>query len=376
MNRVKVSIVRCFEYEIDKVYDAVKHSLNLIGGLEPLKKIGRRALLKPNLISGKEPEYAVTTHPVFFEAVVKILKENDFEVAVGESPALENLFSVAKKCGLLEIIEKYQLPFIEFDDPEKTSNPEGKIVKNFNISKKIFDYDFLVSLPKLKTHVQMFYTGAMKNIFGCISGLQKAQFHLRFPERNEFAEMIVDLNLLLKPRLGIVDGIVAMEGHGPQNGNPKNLGVVASSFDLAALDLVCSEIIGYDYNDIPIIRNALLRKTFFISSQEEIEVMGERFIDKNFQKIKIPQEIHFLHDKIPRFLLRFVNNLTVPRPFFNHKKCIRCGRCVDICAAEALKFVHSKSKKRVSIDYKKCIKCYCCDEICPVDAIKLKIMPF
>lgn len=379
MNKTKVALVRCEEYNLNKVEQAIKESISLIGGLEKLKTKGKKVLLKPNILAGKEPEYAVTTHPVLFEAVIKIFLEAGFEVAAGESPPLEPLQIAARKAGLLEVIEKYKIPFYEFKNPVKTSNQDGKLIKNFNISKEIFDFDILVSLPKLKTHAQMYYTGAMKNLFGCITGLQKPQFHLRFPDRDDFANMIVDLNLLLKPALGIMDGIVAMEGRGPQGGTPKKLEFIASSFDILALDLVCAEIIGYKHTDIPIIKNALERKKFFISSPEEIEIVGEKIENlkpHHFEKVKITSEIHFLHNKVPKPIIQFINNMTVPRPHFKHKVCIKCGKCISICPANALSFKTDKNGKHVNIDYKKCIKCYCCDEICPVKAIELKIRPF
>ncbi len=379
MLKTKVALIKCENYLLNEVQEAIIKSISLIGGIEKLKAIGKKVLLKPNILAGKEPECAVTTHPVVFEAVVKIFLDNGFEVAAGDSPPLESLQAASKKAGLLDVVEKYQIPFYEFKNPVKKSNPSGKLIKNFNISKEVTDFDILVSLPKLKTHAQMYYTGAMKNLFGCITGLQKPQFHLRFPDRDDFANMIVDLNLLLKPALGIMDGIVAMEGRGPQGGNPKKLGLIAASFDILALDLVCSEIIGYKHSDIPIIKNALERKEFFISSPEEIEIVGEKmesFKPDHFEKIKITSEVHFLHNKVPKKIVDFINNLTVPRPFFKYNICIQCEKCISICPANALSFKTNKKGKYVHIDYNKCIKCYCCDEICPVKAIELKIKPF
>ncbi len=373
---MKVAILKCEDYILKDVKDAVTRALNLIGGINELKKFGRKVLLKPNILAGKDPEFAVTTHPVVFEATVELFIENDFEVYAGESPPLEPLNIAAKKAGLLDVAGKYNIPFLEFKNPIKVSNPEGKLIKSFNISEEIEKVDFIVSLPKLKTHVQMYYTGAMKNLFGCITGLQKPQFHMRFPEREDFADMIVDLNLLLKPRLGIMDGIIAMEGRGPQSGRPKKLGIIGASFDLLALDIVCAELIGYNPLDIPILKKALERKKFFVSSISDIEVCGDKIEKIEFERVKIVSSIHFLESKVPDFIKHFISNITVPRPHFNHKKCIRCGKCISICPAEALKFKQTKAKKIVKIDYSKCIKCYCCDEICPVDAIKLKIRPF
>ncbi|MCX7821576.1 MAG: DUF362 domain-containing protein [Brevinematales bacterium] len=379
MAKTKVALIKCDEYNLKEVEKAINYAISLIGGFDRLRKKGKKVLLKPNILAGKEPEYAVTTHPVVFEATIKIFLENGFEVAAGESPPLEPLGIAAKKAGLLDVVEKYKIPFYEFKNPIKISNPDGKLIKSFNISEEILNFDIIVSLPKLKTHAQMYYTGAMKNLFGCITGLQKPHFHLRFPDRDDFANMIVDLNLLLKPSLGIMDGIVAMEGKGPQGGTPKKVGLIATSFDILALDLVCAELIGYKYIDIPIIKNALERKNFFISSPEEIEIVGEKIENlkpSHFEKVKITSEVHFLQNKVPKPIINFINNITVPKPHFKHKVCIKCGKCISICPANALQFKNKNKNKFVHIDYNKCIKCYCCDEICPVKAIELKIRPF
>lgn len=376
--KTPVSVVKCPDYDPDRTLDAVRKAVALAGGLEPLKRFGKKALLKPNILYGVPPEKAVTTHPVFLDAVITVFRESGFEVTVGESPPLEGFQSVARKSGLLDVIKKHGVRFAEFTEAIGRMNPEGKLVRNFQVAKDVYDSDFIVSLPKLKTHTQMYYTGAMKNLFGVVPGLQKTQFHFRFPERKDFADMIVDLNILLKPAFAIMDGVVAMEGDGPSGGDPFPLGLVLASSDVLALDIIASGIIGYRWQYIPALSQAMERvNTPWVKRPEDIEVRGEpveAVKAHHFRKVTIVGDMGFIKKRVPGFLFRFIKDAWVPRPFFKNGKCIRCGRCIEICSASALEFVPDKSpyRKRIRIHKNKCIRCYCCHEICPAKAIHLK----
>jgi ferredoxin len=256
-------------------------------------------------------------------------------------------------------------------------------VKNFQVAREAVECDFIVSLPKLKTHTHMYYTGAMKNLFGAVPGLQKTRFHFRFPEKDDFADMLIDLNLLLKPAFAVMDAVVSMEGKGPSGGDPFPLGLVLASADVLALDIIACGIIGYRYQDIPMLDRALKRETTpWVKSAGDIEVKGESPEDvkpASYKKVGIISDIGFFKKSIPGFLYRFIKDVWVPRPFFNKNKCIRCGRCVEICSAKALRFVpdHGLFGKHIKIDRDPCIRCYCCHEICPVKAVNLRrIFPF
>lgn len=375
--RVSVAIGRCGSYEQSEVTAAVKKIVDSIGGFEKLKqKFGTKVLVKPNLLTGAAPEKAVTTHPSVVAAVLELLTEQGFEVFVGDSPAVESTGFAAKKCGIAAVAEKFGAQMVDFSDTVEVANPEGKLVRKFTVAKITQQVDFIITLAKLKTHGQMYYTGALKNLFGTVAGLQKSQFHFRFPEREHFADMIVDLCLMLKPRLAIMDAIVAMEGIGPMSGKPKPLGFVAASLDALALDCVCADVIGYRVADIPILSKALERG-HWITSPEQIEVIGvpvDEVRPKSFEKVAIVKSMTFLVGNVPRFVENFIRDLTVKKPRFNKDKCILCARCVQICPAKALRVeVHAKTQqKRVVIDDQKCIRCYCCHEICEPEAIVLK----
>lgn len=375
MSKSKVSVVNCSSYNINDVYDSIKRSVDLLGGAASFKKFGTKVLLKPNMLCGAKPEEAVTTHPAVVEAVARLFVENGFEVTVGDSPAIDSTLSAAKKCGIADGASRAGVTISDFKFTVEKANPDGVLVKKFTIAKACDDADFIVSIPKLKTHSQMYYTGAMKNMFGAISGLQKSKFHVRFVERSNFAKMIIDLNLLLKPRLAIVDAVVSMEGHGPRNGSPKHTGFIAASVDLCALDYTCASIIGYNAVKIPTIAEGFARGVYGSTDPSEIELCGdpiENIKPSSFELVEFVNDIAFARKYLPRHMYNFLRNVIIPAPAFNTKKCILCGKCVKICSAEALQIVTEKQNKKVHIDLSRCIRCYCCHEVCPARAIDLK----
>ena len=369
-----VSIVGENSYQLDRVLTALEKAVDLAGGMEPLKKKGNRLLLKLNMLAGTPPERAVTTHPVFFEAAIILFKKHGFTLFAGDAPAIESTAGAGKRNGLRDIAVKHDVTWVDFAEGVTLPNPDGMMVKNFTVAKIFTEVDAVVTLPKLKTHSQMYYTGALKNTFGAVHGLEKSRFHVRFPERDQFARMIVDLNVLLRPALSLMDGIIGMEGNGPQNGDPVPLGLVLASYDPLAMDTVCCRIIGYDPMSIPILRDAYARG-IWITAPDDAVTAGEPLssvMHPDFKKIKIVKNISISKKVLPGFLYNGVRNIIVPRPFFNKKKCIVCKRCVDICQAGALTVKEKNGKKYISIDYEKCIRCYCCHEICPADAVVLK----
>jgi uncharacterized protein (DUF362 family)/Pyruvate/2-oxoacid:ferredoxin oxidoreductase delta subunit len=375
--RATVAIERCASYDLEAVLSAVKNVVDRLGGVGQFKeKYGRRVLLKPNLLTGAAPEQAVTTHPVVVEAVARLFVENGFDVFVGDSPAVDSTSAAARKCGVTAAAERAGARMVDFSKTVEVQNPQGKLVQKFTVAKITQEVDFIVTLPKLKTHGQMYYTGAIKNMFGAVSGLQKSQFHLRFPERERFATMIVDLALMLRPRLAIMDAVVAMEGVGPMSGTPKPLGFFAGSLDLLALDCLCAGLIGYSVSDIPILRDALTRGEW-IASTSDIDVTGCPVADvrpEQFSRVSITKDITFIPRWVPPLLARIIADLMVKKPRFNGNKCVLCARCLQICPANALR-IEARSggtKRHVAIDDERCIRCYCCHEICAPEAIDLR----
>ena len=378
------ALEKCQEYNFDDVYAALQKLLSLV---PPPDVKGKTVLIKPNILSPKKPEYAICTHPVVVGAVVKSFVElGAAKVIVGESPAVASSISAARATGMLEQVENNGGEWAEFNTSVQVQCPTGKIVKVLDFAEPFTKADVVVSVSKLKTHQFMSYTGAMKNLFGLVVGLTKAKTHYRFSDKKDFSAYRTDLNIAANAQYAIMDAIVGMEGQGgPGNGDPVKLGFLAASDNILALDWVCSSIVGYNPHQIPNLEDALNRG-IWLKSPDDIKTVGctpQELKPASFKIVKEASAAVTLQKMLPGFLNRMATLVFVKTPHFNKEKCIRCGRCIEICPAQLLRFytkdgdvapaeTPNKEKYVLLADRKKCLHCFCCHEICPVEAIKLR----
>ena len=371
MSKNIVSIVRCTSYAPEGVYNTIKKAYEASGGFEVK---GKTLLIKPNILSGAEPEKAVCTHPEFVKQAIRFFYDKGAKyIYAGDSPGFQSTDYAGKKSGIKEAVLDAGAQWTDFSSYSDLENPEGKLVKRFQAADILKKVDAVVSLPKMKTHQLLYFTGGMKNLFGLIPGLQKSQFHLRFPDKKNFAQMITDLNIAVKPEFTLMDGIVSMEGPGPGNGFPRETGLVLASNNILSLDTAVSRIMGYKAEEMPLLESAL-NTGRWMKTLDDYRINGdysEEPVIEDYKQIKVLKDISMFRDKMPEFIFSFLKEISIRKPVFNHKKCIRCGDCIKICPADALSFSKEKDKK-VEINYKKCIRCYCCHEVCPVDAIIIK----
>jgi uncharacterized protein (DUF362 family)/NAD-dependent dihydropyrimidine dehydrogenase PreA subunit len=363
---VKVSLVRCTDY--GHTEQCIKKALDLIGGIENFVKPKDKVLLKVNLLGPKPPSAAMTTHPKIVEAVMKILHPLDCEVWVGDSSGGRGLTEKSLQVsGIKSVAERLGGKTINFDKAGmyEITVPKGKILHEVYVAKPLLDADVVVSLPKLKTHALTLYTGAIKNMYGTIPGGRKSKIHgITGSSAEQFSEALIDIFSVVPGHLAIMDGIVGMEGLGPNMGRPKKSNVILASQDFVAIDSVSSALIGFKPHDIPMLRIAGERGLGTVDL-EKIDIAGET-IENVATEYKKPVRIH----KGLMFLPAFIRNIFVetPRlPFAIKDKCTQCMTCQDNCPVDAIKV----SEVPV-FDYQKCIQCYCCHEICPESAIGLK----
>jgi len=364
----KVVVLKCTEYDVNDVYEKIKWGVDQLGGLESIIPKSKKVLLKPNMLVGIDPKNAATTHPVVFEATLKLFLENDYKVKYGDSPGFGNPEKVAAKTGLKAVGDKYNIEQADFSNGQTVSLPDAVLCKQFEIANGVLETDAIVNLPKMKAHALQRITGAIKNPFGCVVGFNKGLMHSRFTNAYNFAEMLIDLDNYLKVDLHIMDGIVAMEGNGPRNGNPINMNVILISTDPVALDTVFCKLVDVNHNIIPTITYA---KKYGLGDYDNIELIGddlEPLINKNFDIDKNTLK------KEDSSSLSFLRKRVIRRPYIIEVDCKKCGVCVEVCPLEekAITFIDGDKTKPPKYDYTKCIRCYCCQEMCPYHVIEVK----
>lgn len=368
ISKAKVAIVGCSSYDYEAVERAVERGINLLGGVEKFASKGEKILFKPNVLWPTDPAKCVITHPAVMKAAATIFSRTGAVLQYGDSPAaIHKTFPTMKKSGYVDALSEIPIELVSFENGKNVSFADGICAKVLNIANAILEADGVINLPKLKTHGLTRLTGAVKNLYGCIPGFTKGEYHARHPDVYDFSNLLVDIARYVKPRLHIMDAIEAMEGNGPQSGTPKKLGVLLFSEDPVALDTVACMIIDLPKEFVPTIAagvKAGLGKDYI----EEIEMVGDdinSFIDKKFKVVKQPPV------KIPSNpILRNIKRFFIPRPVIIKTRCISCGRCVDACPLNPKAI---EKKKRFPVyNYQRCIRCYCCQEVCPAKAIEIK----
>jgi len=367
-----VSIEACGSYEPDAIAASLDAAMERLGGMSAFVSPGQSVLLKVNLLTKAEPGRAITTHPELVRAVVRLVKAAGARtIAIGDSPGGRTSASAARAIfeasGMAGVAHDEGVDLVLLDDDVvRTPAPGGLLYQHFNLGRAAVDADVLIDLPRLKTHGFMMMTGAVKNLFGCIPGLEKAQFHVKVPDRGDFGEMLVDLLLACKPELCIMDAVIGMEGAGPAGGSPRHIGAVLASADAVAMDVVAAAITGFDPMDI--YTNAAAHKRGLgPKTADEVETAGTPWRDLVISDFEHPSAD--LARNMPPAIGKWVRARVVSRPWLESPEtCNGCRTCERDCPVDAITMVDGKP----TYDYAKCIRCYCCQELCPTHAVGLK----
>lgn len=355
-DREPVFIVRTDSYENLKEF-----SYLLKGLLPPLK--GKRVLIKPNILAPRRPEEGVTTHPSICEKVLIAVLEKGGTPVVGDCPGVSG-YGACEKAGEVSGIKSVCKDFfVNLAKEAKRVPLKSRFFSEITLSKICLEVDYIINIPKFKTHTLTYLTGGMKNMFGIVVGGDKALTHKNAPSREEFASAILDIFLIRKPDLTIMDGIVAMEGNGPSGGKLVKAGVLLLSKDTLALDTIMGAIAGVEPMNLPLVRIGA-EKGIGNADIDRIPIEGKLNTIKGF---KMPSTYyHSTTYPFAYIINRFVfPSFTSEKLALLKKRCNKCSICIKECPSGAMEEGEDGFPR---IEKKNCINCYCCMELCPKGA--------
>ncbi|KON32861.1 hypothetical protein AC477_02355 [miscellaneous Crenarchaeota group-1 archaeon SG8-32-1] len=298
---------------------ALKKALNAANWT---KHIRGKVFIKPNLCSKYYIRGAVTNPYVLFH-LVSLLRDRAEEVVVGESNGYNYCCNDALAItGVKKIVEKAGGTTINLSEDKTVlvQNPNTYVLQNFPLPKTLIEADSVVDVPVMKTHEFTKYSGAIKNLFGCIPNNRRIFLHPKF-------DMVMhDLLVLLKPKFVVMDATYAMEGNGPNRGIVIPLNLVLTSSDLVVMDKVCCEIMDInwvDINHIKFIDQHLKRE------KSEVQIIGEKIEDMK-RKFLLPYDDLAVRTQRWVYKNYFLTRLCFGTPFLNMLQgCLNVYRKVD-----------------------------------------------
>ena len=383
----RVSLVACDNYDQALIDEKIKETFDNLGGIDSFVKKGQVVVLKPNLVSAKTPDAAVTTHPSIVEAVAKlVLKAGAGKCIIADSaggPYTKGfMHGIMRTAGMMDAADKSGAEISEDFSAYEVETPEARVGKKYSVLGVLQDADVIINLCKLKTHSFTGYSGAVKNMFGAIPGMAKVEMHGKFQNLTNFNNFIYDVQDYFKPKLALhlMDAVVGMEGPGPTAGTPRHIGAIIAGKNPLACDIVGLQLIGF--NDMltnPTIKVGIERG--YLGEDLSTDVVGNREADfekiVNYKQVAI-SEFQPLVPNVPRWVLRLLHWGTTQRPVVSRSKCKGCKKCAEHCPAKAIEMTQYKKGKqpnKVKFKYNQCIRCYCCQELCPFGLVKVKSGP-
>lgn len=322
-------------------------------------KPGSRVLIKPNLLLPAATDKGIVTHPSICRAVAAYLLEKGAHVQVSDSPGVGSFRKVITETGYKAALDGLEVVLKPFQ--ESLTVDIGAPFGSIPVARDAMEADLIINLAKLKTHAQMYLTLGVKNIFGCIVGLRKPEWHMRAGvDRRMFARLLVQIYEAVAPCFTIVDGILALEGQGPgKSGTPRELGLLVGGANAHAVDKTIATLLGLDPAEL--LTSATARDMNLYDGQ--VHVDGDIRILENF----VFPELNAL-SLGPESFNSFMRKYVLQKPVVDNKKCKLCGECWKICPAKAI----DHNIRGIQFDYNLCIRCYCCLEVCLHGAIRAK----
>jgi len=389
-NEASVAVVKCGEYDAEFIKSKIS-SMAEMTGVHKIVFTDKKITLKLNLVMKKSPELAVTTHPAVVEATILWLTEfgvNPRDITIADSfggPYTEGTMrTIYRACGIEEVALRLGV-MLNYDMSYKSvSNPNARLLKVFNVIVPVTDADIVINLCKLKTHALTGLSGAVKNFFGIIPGVEKFETHARYPDLNDFSDALNDVALWVHSShatvISICDAVVGMEGNGPTSGSPRKIGALLMSENSFLLDAAAAHILHLG-NTVKTIELAKTRELIPADGISDLSLYGddiESMVIKDYQRPDSDHNNFFM--KFPNMFGGRIVKFFEPKPIIDAKKCVSCSECVTSCPVHTISLEvaengNKKRKKTVKIHYDKCIKCFCCQELCPYGAVRIRKNP-
>lgn len=362
----RVALLGCADYGSPGLELAVAEAVELCfekgGGLGDLVRPGDRVLIKPNLLGAHEAAKRITTDPSIVAAVARLVLDHGGRPFISDSPALASFKRAAAQSGLARVAGELGIAIAPFNESLNVTPPAPAVHRSLEIARQALEADAVINLPKLKTHAQMLLTLGVKNIFGTVVAQRKAEWHfMAGVDRLAFASLLLDVFRCVAPGLTLLDGVWGMEGRGPANGRPRQVGLIAASRDALAMDLAVCELLGAPLKRFPLYLAARQRGLL----PDSLEIVGQDLARLVVPGFELPELDSMA--VLPGFLSGLMRRRLVSKPM-QQAECSRCGGCVEICPVQAV----SLAGAGVEFDYDRCIRCYCCQEVCASDAIGFK----
>lgn len=366
-NEYTCAVVPCADY--DGAEAALARAIGAIGGLDFVRP-GMRVVIKANLVAPMPPSACATTHPRLVAALTKMIVALGASVIVGDSPggvftqaSLEHNYRVT---GMHEAEEAGAS--LNLNVASHSVNIDGLAMKHLTYTDYLDGCDAIIDFAKLKAHGMVGMSGAVKNMYGVIPGLIKPQTHYLYPDVDDFADMLVDINEHFKPRLSLIDAVDGMEGNGPTAGTPRHIGALIAARTPYEADAVAARLIALDEGGVPTL--AAARRRGLCGELSEIRLYGDPEAVRVPDFASVPRRsLSFLKGTKLNFVGNVVQRVLEQKPMPVPKKCIGCGKCMRLCPAKAIEMRPCHGNEVPWIDRKKCIKCFCCQEFCPKAAM-------
>jgi len=372
-----VSVKQTFSYDPVQMEKAVEAHFELLQ-LDRLLRPDMKVTVKPNLLLKRRPEEGTTTHPALVTAIIRRLqKAGVTDITIADSPGglytVQRLTDIYRASGMEKAAQETGAK-LNFDVASaEVPSRNGVTSPSFPLITPITEADLVISVCKLKSHCMAGLSGGVKNLFGCIPGLTKPDYHWRYPREEDFCSMLLDLCETVRPAITFCDAVVSMEGDGPSAGSLRQTNMTLCALSPYELDLALCRVIGREEDEILTVRLAKERG-ICTKSFADVEMAGDELLCYPDYIRPRTASLDFV-SSVPAFLQPVVRPIVkaflTTRPHIDLKKCVGCGKCAESCPAHTIRIEKGKAK----IDRSECIRCYCCHEMCPVRAIEVKQNP-